>query len=372
MAPERGLRGTVAGNTALSLVDGEQGRLLYRGYDIRDLAEHSTYEEVTYLLWHGNLPRRDELQAFDEALRSERGLTKEQLDLLSTFPKDTHPMTVLRTMVSYLAASDPDGEDNSPEANERKGIRLVARFPSIIGAFHRMRNGQDAVLPKPEMNTAAAFLTMLHGEAPTAEEARALDIALLLHVDHEFNASTFSARVTAATLSDLYSAIVSALGALKGPLHGGANQNAIQMLLKIGTPDKAEAYLRAALDRKERIPGFGHPVYRTMDPRAAIMKGMSRTLTAKMGEPQVYETSVRVEELMMELKGLNPNVDFYSASVLYALGMPIDLFTPFFATGRVPGWIGHVMEQYGDNRLIRPLSKYVGERDLKYVPLEQR
>ncbi len=372
MAAQRGLRGIVAGNSSMSLVDGEKGRLLYRGYDILDLAKHSTFEEVVFLMWRGILPKKDELAGFTAALAKERFLSSEQVDLLATFPKKALPMEVLRTMVSHMASFDPDGADNSMEANERKGIRLVARFPAFASAFHRLRNGLDYVPPRENMDQASAFLHMLHGKEPTKEQARALDVALLLHVDHEFNASTFAARVTAATLSDLYSAIVSAIGALKGPLHGGANENAIRMIRGIGDPSKAEKYVLEALGRKERIPGFGHPVYRTMDPRASIMKEMSKELTQKMGEPKLYEISAIIQDVMMREKKLWPNVDFYSSTTLYALGIPVDMFTPFFACGRVPGWIGHVMEQYADNRLIRPIANYVGPTDLEYVPIGKR
>ncbi len=371
-AAQRGLRGTVAGKSELSLVDGEKGRLLYRGYDIADLARHASFEETTYLLWQGKLPTRAELDRFRGDLARERPLTKAQQDLMGTFPPDALPMEVLRTMVSHKALFDPDREDPSREANLRKAVRLVAQFPAIVGAFHRHRNGRPYVAPEPGMDQATAFLTMLHGAPPTAQAARALDVCLLLHVDHEFNASTFAARVTAATLSDLYSAVVSAIGTLKGPLHGGANENVMRMLQAIGEPGKEEAYVRAALERRERIPGFGHPVYRTMDPRAIILKEMSRRLTEEMGEPRWYAMSARIEEVMMREKKLHANVDFYSASTLYALGIPPDLFSTFFACGRVPGWIGHVLEQYADNRLIRPVAEYVGPRDLAYVPIADR
>ncbi|MCJ2520612.1 MAG: citrate synthase [Candidatus Thermoplasmatota archaeon] len=372
MAADRGLRGIVAGKSSLSLVDGLEGRLIYRGYDILDLAVHSTFEETVYLMWHERLPKRRELEDFKKALVQERQLSEEQLRLLSTFPKDALPMEVLRTMVSHMALFDPDRGDNSPEANLRKGTRLVATFPAFAGAFHRIRNGEEFLPSSPEMDHAASFLHMLHGKEPTPEAARSLDICLLLHVDHEFNASTFSARVTAATLSDLYSAIVSAIGTLKGPLHGGANENAMRMLRKIGELSKAEDYVVQALGRKERIPGFGHPVYKTMDPRATILKDMSKRVCEGIGEPKWYEMSALIQEIMMREKGLYPNVDFYSATTLYALGIPLDLFSTFFACGRVPGWIGHVMEQYSDNRLIRPLSEYIGSKDLKYVPIDER
>ncbi len=372
MAAARGLRGVVAGKSSLSLVDGEKGTLLYRGYDIRDLAEHSTFEETVYLMWYGKLPTRKELDNFKAELAGQRPLRDEQLDLLQALPGGASPMEILRTMVSHMALYDPGREDPSQEANVKKGIRLVAQFPSIVAAHHRIRNGEAYVRPPANADHAASFLTMLRGRKPSPEAARALDICFILHVDHEFNASTFSARVTAATLSDMYSAIVSALGTLKGPLHGGANENVMRMLRKIGDLSKVEEYVVSSLGRRERIPGFGHPVYRTMDPRATILKEMSERLGKGIGEPQWYEMSARIQEVMMREKGLYPNVDFYSASTLHALGLPSDLFSAFFACGRVPGWIGHVMEQYADNRLIRPISEYVGPRDVKYTPMEER
>jgi citrate synthase len=301
-----------------------------------------------------------------------RWLSDDQLKLLSTFPKDAMPIEVLRTMVSHMAPFDPEREDRSVEANLRKGIRLLGAFSAIVTAFHRVRAGQDVLFPEDGMDHATSFLYMLRGQKPTEEEARALDVALILHVDHEFNASTFAARVTAATLSDMYSAIISAISTLKGPLHGGANQNVIRMLREIGDLSKVEEYVLQALARRERIPGFGHPVYRTMDPRASILKEMSKRLCSKIGEPRWYEMSALIEDIMMREKGLYPNVDFYSASTLYALGIPEDLYTTFFACSRVSGWIAHVMEQYADNRLIRPISEYVGPRDLSYVPIDQR
>ncbi|MFQ5838855.1 MAG: citrate/2-methylcitrate synthase [Thermoplasmata archaeon] len=372
MAMSAGLRGIVAGTSSLSFVDGLKGRLIYRGYDITDLARHSTFEETVYLLWNGGLPKREELRAFRESLAKERGLSKEQLNLLSTFPDDTPPMDVLRTMVSHMALWDPDKEDNSPEANMRKALRLVAKFPVFVAAFHRLRSGEDIATPREDMDHATNFLYMLRGEEPTPEEARALDIALLLHIDHEFNASTFSARVTASTLSDLFSAITSAIGTLKGPLHGGANQNVMRMLRQIGELSKAEEYVVQALERKERIPGFGHPVYKTMDPRAAILKEMSKRLCQRIGEPKWYEMSALIQDVMMREKGLYPNVDFYSATTYYALGIPADLFTPLFACSRVSGWAAHVMEQYADNRIIRPIAEYVGPKDLVYISLDNR
>lgn len=368
----RGLRGIVAGKSSLSLVDGKEGKLLYRGYDIVDLARESTFEEVVYLMWYGKLPKRRELDSLEAELARERSLTRPQIDLISTFPKDALPMEVLRTLVSYLSSADPDRGDWSGEANLRKGVRILSKMPAIVAVFHKARNGERFVPAKEGLNTAAAFLQMLHGEEPSSEVARGMDICFVLHVDHEFNASTFSARVTAATLSDLYAAIVSAIGTLQGPLHGGANENVMRMLRKIREVSKAEQYVLEALGRRERIPGFGHPVYKTMDPRATILKEISKRLGEGIGEPQWYEISNRIQEVMMRERKLYPNVDFYSASTLHALGVPADLFSTFFACSRVAGWIGHVLEQYADNRLIRPLAEYIGPKGLRYTPMDQR
>lgn len=367
-----GLAGVTAGRTSLSHIDGEEGRLIYRGFDIHDLAAHSTYEETVYLLWYDELPTRDALTAFEDRLAAARTLTDQQLDLLAGFPQDARPMEVLRAMVAALAPLDPEPDDNSPDATRRKGVRLVSGFPLYVAAFHRLRNGEAVVPPRRDLSHAANFLYMLRGEEPPEEEARILDVALILHADHGFNASTFAARVTASTLADVYSASVAALSALSGALHGGANQNAMRMLLTIGEVEEAVPYVREALGRKEKIPGFGHRVYRTMDPRAAILKEHARKLGAKRGEPKWTEMQQRIEEFLMEEKGLNPNVDFYSATTYYNLGIARDLYTPIFAISRVAGWVAHVLEQYADNRLIRPRGEYAGPLERAYVPLAER
>ncbi|MFQ6013805.1 MAG: citrate/2-methylcitrate synthase [Thermoplasmata archaeon] len=367
-----GLAGVIAGTTELSFIDGQEGLLVYRGYDIRDLARDSTYEETVFLLWNGRLPSPAELAAFSGELAAARHLSKEQLDVLATFPKEALPMEVLRAMVARQALTDPDREDVSPEATRRLGVRLVGGFPLFVGAFHRLRQGKEYRAPPKGLSHAASFLHALHGEAPSEEQARVMDVALILHADHGFNASTFAARVTASTLADLNSAVVTALSTLSGPLHGAANRDAMNLRLKIGDAAKAEAYVLEALARKEKIPGFGHRVYKTMDPRAAILKGYAETLGKAAGQENWHEMSTIMEDAMMREKGLSPNVDFYSATTYYAMGIPVDLFTPIFAVSRVAGWVAHAMEQYGDNKIIRPKSEYTGAKGLVYTPLNQR
>jgi citrate synthase len=367
-----GLEDVVACTSEICFLDGRQGRLLYRGYDIHDLVTHATFEEVVYLLWHGDLPNRSQLEAFSTQLAHERPLPPPVLDLLRAFPHDAAPMDVLRTAVSALALYDPDLEDESREANLRKATRLTARIPTIVAAFHRLRTGQPVVPPDPALNTAQNLLYMLHGQRHDPVEERTMDIALILHADHELNASTFAARVTASTLAGMYDAITSAIGALSGPLHGGANEQVMRMLQRIEQPERVDSYLEEALARRERIMGFGHRVYRTEDPRATHLRRLSRELGERAGEPKWWQMSRRIEELMLQRKGLNANVDFYSASTYFTLGIPIDLFTPIFACSRISGWTAHVMEQYAHNRLIRPRAEYTGPTDRQWVPLDQR
>lgn len=367
-----GLEGIVAAESRISDVNGDEGKLIYAGYDIHDLAEHSTFEEIVYLLWHGQLPTRPALDELKHQLSSETGLPTPVQVLISSIPKSANPMDMLRTVVSALAFYDPDIDDMSPEANLRKAIRLTAKFPTIVTTFQRVRNGLQPVEPRKDLSIAGNFLFTLRGQEPDEISARTMDVALILHADHELNASTFAARVTAATLSDMYSAIVSAIGTLKGPLHGGANEGVIKNLLEIGSVDNIEAWLNQALIAKKKIMGFGHRVYHTADPRATHLREMSRQLGERTGEKKWYEMSRKMEEVMMREKRLNPNVDFYSASTYYALGIPTDLFTPIFACSRISGWTAHVLEQYKNNRLIRPRAEYVGPRGLKYVPMEQR
>ncbi|HUP20701.1 MAG TPA: citrate synthase [Gemmatimonadota bacterium] len=372
-SPAAGLEGVVVAESAISYVDGQAGRLVYRGYDIEDLAEHSTYEETVLLLLDGALPKRDALNAFRGELAAARELDDEVLDLLHGFPADADPMAALRTAVSAEGMFDPDAGAVDPAATRRKAVRLIARLPTLVAAFDRLRNGLEPVEPDDELSHAANFLWMLSGEAPDPDDARALDVALVLHAEHGMNASTFSARVTAATLSDLHAAVTSAVGTLAGPLHGGANAAVMRMLLDIDARgvDPGE-WVRERLAAKERVMGFGHRVYKTMDPRAPVLRAMSQSLGERAGDLRWYELSEAVLAAMKEQKGLDPNVDFFSASTYHALGIPVDLFTPIFAISRVAGWVAHAEAQLANNRLIRPRAKYVGERDLRYVPIDER
>jgi len=368
----KGLEGVVASETELSYIDGEQGILLYRGHDIHDLAENASYAEALYLLWNDELPDRGQLRSFEDRLAEHRAVDDRVLDVLGLLPGETPAMTALRTGVSALASYDPEAEDNSEEANRRKATRLAAKIPTIIAAFHRLREGEEPVAPDPSLSHAGNFLYMLRGEEPEEVEARALDTSLLLYLDHGLNASTFTCRVIASTLSDLYSAVTGGIGALKGSLHGGANEKAMRMLLEIGDRDAAAAWVDEALAEKRKIMGFGHRVYRTEDPRATHLRRMSEELTATLGEPKWHEIAREVEETMLDRKGINCNVDFYCAPVYYTLGIALDLYTPLFAAGRVGGWSAHVMEQHASNRLIRPRAEYTGARDRAFVPLDER
>lgn len=372
MMIRKGLEDVVAGTTELSLVDGVEGRLLYRGFDIHDLVEHATFEEVVYLLWHGDLPTQEQLNDLREQLASSRALPQEVLAMMEGFPKTAGPMDALRTAVSAMGLYDPEVDDNSREANLRKAIRLTARMATIVASHDRIRNGKEPIPPDPTMNHAANFLYMLKGTVPDELSARAFDVCLILHADHEFNASTFSARVAASTLSDMYSAITSAIATLKGPLHGGANTKVMEMLLEIGVPERVEPYIMKALSEKRRVMGFGHRVYKGEDPRAKPLKRMSQELGEKAGELKWYEISRRIEELLLKEKNLYPNVDFYAASVYYSLGIPMDLYTAIFAVSRISGWTAQVLEQYADNRLIRPRAEYVGPRLRPFIPLQAR
>ncbi len=369
---EKGLEEVVAAETAISDIDGKEGRLSYVGYDIHDLARDSTFEEVVFLLQHQRLPNQSELEELSEQLTSERELSSFIHDLMPTLARQTSPMSMLRTSVSAASAYDPDGWDQSPEANYRKAIRLIARIPTLIAAYHRARTDQKAIPPDPKLPHAANYLYMLLGEEPDQEAARALDITLILYADHTMNASTFTARVIASTLADMHSSITGAIAALKGPLHGGANEESMKMLEEIGDVDQAETYVRDRLARKQKVMGFGHRVYKTEDPRATHLRRLSQELGQRAGEPKWHEIASRVEKVVMEAKGLYPNVDFYAASVYHYLGVPTDLMTPIFALARMAGWTAHVREQYADNRIIRPDSDYIGPRDQAYVPIEER
>jgi citrate synthase len=370
-----GLEDIVATTSAICYLDGERGVLAYCGHDIHDLARHATFEEVCFLLWHRRLPTRRELGDLQTQLASARALPEPVLRLLRQIPP-VDGMDALRTGVSALAHFDPDATDQSPQATYRKAVRLTAQVGSLVATYGRMAAGGGPLAPDPALGTAANFLYMLTGTRPDAVAARAFDIALILHADHELNASTFAARVTAATLSDIHSTIVSAVGTLKGPLHGGANAEVMRMLLEIGEdagPDRAEAHVRSMLGRKEKVPGFGHRVYRTEDPRATHLRRMSKELGERVGRARWFEMSERIEAVVVREKKLNPNVDFYSASTYYTLGIPIDLFTPIFAVSRVSGWTAHVLEQYENNRLIRPRAEYTGPTyPQRWLPLDQR
>jgi citrate synthase len=349
--------------------------LAYCGYDIHDLAQHATFEEVCYLLWHRRLPTRAELGDLQSQLSAARGVPEPVLRLMRTLPRG-NGMDALRTLTSALGHYDSDAADHSPQANYRKAVRLTAQMSSLVATMGRVNAGKAPVEPDPVLGHAANFLYMLSDERPSALATQAFDVALILHADHELNASTFAARVTAATLSDIHSSIVSAIGALKGPLHGGANADVMRLLLEIGGDgpvDKAVEVVRAKLARKEKIPGFGHRVYHTEDPRATHLRQMSRDLGQRVGQPVWFEMSERIEALVKAEKHLYPNVDFYSASTYHALGIDIELFTPIFAVSRISGWTAHVLEQYANNRLIRPRAEYIGpEYPQRYVPLEQR
>lgn len=368
-----GLEDVVAGESGICYIDGDEGILAYRGYNIHELAPNSTFEETCHLLWFGALPRRSELEDTSKKLAESRAIPPQVLDTMKAFPKTALPMEVLRTAISALSMYDREAEDMSPEANLRKAIRLTAQTATIVAASDRIRNGKEPAAPRKDLSHAANFHYMLTGNPPNDTIVRALDIALILHADHELNASTFAGRVTAATLADIYSAVTSAIGALKGPLHGGANEAVMRMLLEIGDISKVDAYIHNIFAQKKKISGFGHRVYRTEDPRATHLRRMSREAGERAGQSKWYDMSIRIEELVKAEKRLNANVDFYSASTYYIIGMPIDLFTPFFAISRMSGWTAHFLEQYANNRLIRPRAEYIGPAaNLKWVPIEQR
>ncbi len=367
-----GLEGVIAGESEICYIDGYQGVLSYRGYNIHTLADHATFEEVIFLLWNGRLPKRRELEQLRADLVAARGLPAPVTDFLRGVPRGA-PMDVLRTAVSMLGLHDPENQDMSAEANHRKAVRLVAKTATIVTTFDRLRSGRPALEGDPGLGFSANFLYTLAGRRPDDVMERAFDVAMILHVDHELNASTFAARVTAATLSDIYSSVTSGIGALKGPLHGGANQDVIHWLLELGDEDEAAERVRNTLARKVKIPGFGHRVYRTEDPRATHLRVLSEELGQRTGQEKLYRLSRRMEQTVKDIKGLNPNVDFYSASTYYSLGIPIDLFTPVFAVSRMSGWTAHVLEQYRNNRLIRPRAEYKGNSDGQaWIPIAER
>jgi citrate synthase len=373
--PRGGLEDVVAATSAICYLDGERGVLAYYGYDIHDLARGASFEEVCYLLWHGRLPNRAELGDLQSQLAAERPLPEAILRLMKQLPA-SDGMDMLRTLTSALGQHDPQGADNSPQANQRKAVRLTAQIASIVATYGRMKAGGGPIQPDPALGHAANFLYMLTGDRPGALATRAFDVALVLHADHELNASTFVARVAAATLTDLYSATVGAIGALKGPLHGGANADVMRLLIEIGPEapaEKIDEAIRSRLARKVKIPGFGHRVYRTEDPRATHLRRMSKELGEKAGNTRWFEMSRRIETLVTGEKKLYPNVDFYSASTYYTLGIDVDLYTPIFAVSRIAGWTAHCLEQYANNRLIRPRTDYIGpQHPQPLLPLDQR
>jgi len=370
----RGLEGVVANATRLSDVIGDRGQLIYCGYDINELAGKVSYEEVVYLLWNNKLPNRKELERCVNQLRSQRNLPEGVVDFIKAAPKNAAPMDVIRTSVSMLGLYDPNiRKEATVEIGKQRARSITAKIGGIAAYFHRARNGQPLPPVREDLSEAAHFLYLMTGEPPSKEAADTLDVAFVLHADHGMNASTFSARVTISTLSDMYSAITSAIGTLKGPLHGGANEEVIHMLQEIGSEGKVDAYIDEQLAQKKKIMGIGHRVYKTLDPRAPHLRAMAIKLSEKIGEPKWIRMSQRIAELMKQKKNLNANVDFYSATVYYSLGIPTDLFTPVFAIARTAGWTAHVLEQLEDNRLYRPLSEYVGEpAGKKVVPIDER
>ncbi len=375
-AVSTGLRGVVAASSSVGDVNGEKGELIYQGVNIHDLASKSTFEEVVFLLWNGRLPRRAELDELRKNLTAAYELPWQCIELIkgmyARVPPTAQPMDALRTVISALAMFDEQSRDLSRDSSIAVATRLTARFPTIVAAMERARNDLDPVKPDPRLNIATNFLYMLNGEMPDEYDAHVLDVALILQADHELNASTFTARVVAGTLADMYSCVTAALGALSGPLHGGANTAVMKMLLEIGSVDNVEAYIKDTLAKKKKIMGFGHAVYRTEDPRATHLRKLSKEMGQRKGDTRWYDMTAKVEEVMKREKGLLPNVDAYSASTYYMMGIPLDLYTPIFAISRISGWTAHVLEQYADNKLIRPRAAYIGPRNVPYVPIDER
>ncbi len=371
-AATAGLRGVVAAQSAIGDVDGEKGILIYQGYDIHDLAEHSTFEEVIFLLWNERLPKADELADLKAKISANYNAPPEVIELMKLFPKDGDPMDVLRTAVSALDFYDEGAHDTTREGAMTAAIKLTAQIGTLVAAWERIRSGKEIVAPDKSLSIAENFLYMFHGKKADADEARMFDIALILHADHELNASTFTTRVIAGTLADVYGAVTGGIAALSGPLHGGANTNVMKMLKEIGSEDKIDEWLDNALAEKRKIMGIGHAVYKTEDPRATWLRKFSKTLGEKKGDLSWYNMSQKIEKAMHEKKGMYPNVDFYSASTYYLMDIPLDQYTPIFAVSRISGWTGHILEQYGNNKLIRPRAEYIGARDQKYVPIDER
>jgi len=367
-----GLEGVVAAKSEICFIDGIAGRLVYRGYEIGDLVENTSFGEVAYLLWEGRLPNKQQFDQLKSDVAALMTLPEHVSKLLADLPAKMQPMDALRTACSALAAVDPDVNSNEPDANRRKAIRLTAQLPTIVTAFHRLRNGEKPIAPDPSLSIAANFLYMLNGKKPHETLTRVMDAALVLHAEHGMNASTFAARVTAATLADMHAAVTAALAALKGPLHGGANQDVMEMLLEAGKPETVEKTVEEMLNSGKKVPGFGHRVYKTFDPRATFLRKMSKQLGEAAKNTQWYEMSERIIPIVKRMKNKDPNVDFFSASAYYTMGIPLDLFTPIFAIARVTGWTAHIMEQHKNNRIIRPTDDYVGPMGLKVEPIEKR
>lgn len=378
-AAKGGLQGVVAAQSEVCFIDGMAGRLVYRGYEIEDLVENATFEEVAFLLWDMKLPNKSELATLKQQLSASMSLPPHVMAILKALPATAQPMDALRTATSALASGDADLTSNESAANRRKAVRLTAQLPTIVTAFHRLRNNQQPIAPDPSLSVAGNFLYMMNGKKPHETLVRVMDAALVLHAEHGMNASTFTARVIAATLADMHASITGALGALKGPLHGGANEAVMQLLLQCGDADSAERKVREMLLNKQKVPGFGHRVYHTVDPRAQFLRKMSKQLGEAAGNSKWYEMSERLIPILRDTKkstgeplNLNPNVDFFSASAYYTMGIPLDLFTPIFGVARVTGWAAHVMEQHKNNRIIRPTDDYTGPFDRKVEPIDQR
>ena len=371
-AAAAGLRGVVAAQSAIGDVNGEQGILIYQGYDIHDLAENSTFEEVVFLLWNGRLPKSDELAALTADLRANYEAPAQVIEMMRQFPKDADPMDVLRTAVSSLDFYAAESHGTDRESAMRSAVNITGQIGTIVAAWDRIRNGNEPIAPDTSLSIAENFLYMLRGEKADADEARMFDIALILHADHELNASTFTTRVVSGTLAGMYGAVTAGIAALAGPLHGGANTNVMKMLIAIDDPAKIDAWVDDALEHKKKIMGIGHAVYKTEDPRATWLRKFSKVMAEKTGVTKWFEMSQRIEQLMLEKKGMYPNVDFYSASTYYLMGIALDMYTPIFAISRISGWTGHILEQYANNKLIRPRAEYIGARDLKYVAIGDR
>ena len=372
-AATAGLRGVVAAQSAIGDVDGEKGVLIYQGYNIHDLAEHSNFEEVIFLLWNGRLPKKEELDALSAEIRANYGIPAEIVEFMKHFPKDADPMDVLRTSVSALGFYDTESAHKTDREHATKAaIKLTAQLPTIVAAWERTRTGKEIIAPNHDLNIASNFLYMMRGEIPAPEEAHLFDVCLILHADHELTASTFTTRVIAGTLADVYGAVTGGIAALSGPLHGGANTNVMKMLLEVGSLENVEPWLDQALAEKRKIMGIGHAVYKTEDPRATWLRKFSKQMGEKKGNLQWFEMSEKIEKLMHEKKGMFPNVDFYSATTYYLMDIPLDQFTPIFAVSRICGWTGHILEQYSNNKLIRPRAEYIGARDLKYAAIGER